>query len=167
MTLVAFLVLPLNGLSGHPLKMSVANLSYDAEKAQYVLDLRVFVDDYLVVMGVIESEYNYDESIAFLPRKSDVRKYLAKHFQLFFNGENVSVQVDKVRTEEMTVYISLKVAETYQPDLVSRVEVHNTVFVEEFSNQRNVLHVDFPGQRRKTILCNKYYPKGEVQFDQE
>lgn len=151
-------------VAAHPLKMSVANLEYDAKSGEYLLDLRMFLDDYLVVTGVIDSEADFTRSLALMPQKAGVRKYLEEHFILYFNDHKVDMKVDKVEVEELTIYVKFKIKEDLGPTSIYSIKIIDSIFTEQFVNQRNVLHVNLPGKSRRSLLFNQFQPEGELSW---
>ncbi|NND07175.1 MAG: hypothetical protein HKN87_12420 [Saprospiraceae bacterium] len=144
--------------------MSVANLHYDSELDKYQIDLRMFVDDYLVVTGVIASESNYQPSMALVPSKREVRKYLDAHLFIALNGQPMDLKVDKVKIEDLTILVVFEGSHPVPPEEITSIDAEDTIFVDEFINQRNVLHVDLPNRTRKSILFNQYERKSVVEW---
>lgn len=136
--------------------MSVANLTYDADKQQYMLDLRMFMDDFLVVTGALEPDANPFGDLIAAPSKNDVKTYLADHLIMFFNGTQVQLKVDKVKIEELTIYVILDIKTDLLPQAITEIRVEDTIYADEFVNQRNMIHISLPGKKRKSLLFNSY-----------
>ncbi len=158
-----FFLVPTISMS-HPLKMSVANLHYDLETAQYTLDLRMFVDDYLVATGVLSEESKYHPSLALRPNKSSVKAYLQDHLSISFNGQLLDLKVDRVKLEELTIFVIFKPIEALPPNAITTITAEDTIFVDHFFNQRNVLHFDFPDRARRSLLFNQYQRDGMIEW---
>ena len=142
-------------ISAHPLKMSVANLSYDPDKKEYLLDLRMFLDDFLVVTGALPESANPFGQLLASPTKNEVRNYLADHFKIYFNNDIVGQKLDKVKTEELTIHVTF-VIKSLDPGAIKSIRVEDTIYADEFVNQRNILHINIPGKSKKTLLFNQY-----------
>jgi hypothetical protein len=143
-------------LGAHPLKMSVANLSYDPIKKEYLLDLRMFLDDYLVVTGALPENANPFGEILASPTKNEVRNYLADHFKIYFNNDLVDQKVEKVKTEELTIHVIFSIKTSLAPDDIKTVKVEDTIYADEFVNQRNIIHINLPGKSKRSLLFNQY-----------
>jgi hypothetical protein len=143
-------------IGAHPLKMSVANLTYDADKQRYQLDLRMFMDDFLVVTGALEPDANPFGDIISAPSKNSVKTYLADHLFIFFNGAQVQLKVDKIKIEELTIYVTFEVNAEITPPNITEIRVEDTIYVDEFVNQRNMIHISLPGKKKKSLLFNQY-----------
>lgn len=144
--------------------MSVANLQYDAEEGEYHLDLRMFIDDYLVVTGVLESESSYQPSLSLVPSKRSVRDYLSEHLFISINGEALQLKVDKVKVEELTILVVFKAEHQIPPDDIISISAEDTIFVDEFINQRNIIHFDFPDKSRRSLLFNQYEREATLEW---
>jgi len=144
--------------------MSVANLHYDAEEGEYQLDLRMFIDDYLVVTGVLESESSYQPSLSLVPSKRSVRDYLSEHLFISINGEALQLKVDKVKVEELTILVVFKAEHQIPPDDIISISAEDTIFVDEFINQRNIIHFDFPDKSRRSLLFNQYEREATLEW---
>ncbi len=151
--------------SAHPLKMSVANLSYDESNERYELDLRMYIDDFLVVSGLLENEYQYRPSLASVPSKKMVANYVEENFKIRVNGRDIELEVHRVKFEELTIYVTFRMMDIVQPESIETIEVQDSIFVDRFVNQRNVIHVEIPGIRRRSLLFNKHQQKGVLEFD--
>lgn len=149
----------------HPLKMSVANLSYDESRERYELDLRMYIDDFLVVSGILEHESQYRPSLTSVPSKSVVAAYVEENFKISINDVALDLEVHRIKFEELTIYVTFKIKDIVKPGNIDTIEVKDSIFVDRFVNQRNVIHVEIPGVRRRSLLFNKYQQEGILTFD--
>ena len=148
----------------HPLKMSVANLTYDEKKAEYHLDIRMYMDDFLVATNPeLETTPNIDFTLL-VPSKSNVRAYLEEHLEVIFNDQVQPMKFAKMKIEELTVYVEYTIKNNIIVSSLNKIQVKDSVLVDKFSNQRNVVHVELPGKKRKTLLFNSHYRELEISF---
>lgn len=136
--------------------MSVANLTYDRSKKEYTIDLRMFLDDYLVITGSLKHENNPYGQILSTPSKGEIRDYLNSHFKIYFNDQLVELKIGKVRTEEVTIHVVIEIKTELAPEQIKEVKVEDTIYVDRFINQRNVIHISLPDKSKKSLLFNKY-----------
>jgi hypothetical protein len=136
--------------------MSVANLSYDDSNKTYLLDLRMFLDDFLVVSGGLPAGVNPYGKILSAPSKSDIRDYLAKHLIIYFNDQPILLKVEKIKTEDLTIHISFEIENDIPPDAITQIRVEDTIFVDVFFNQRNIIHISLPGKKKRSLLFNQH-----------
>ena len=144
--------------------MSVANLTYDKANDRYDLDLRMYIDDFMVVSGIINDESQYRPSINSVPSKKLVEEYIEKNLDIRINGEPVDLSVAKIKFEELTIYVTFKLKDMIAPGQINTIEVKDSIFVDRFVNQRNVIHVEIPGLKRRSLLFNKYQQEGTLDF---
>ncbi len=144
--------------------MSVTTLSYDPERGDYLLDLRMFLDDFLVVtVGGSESDYQ-PNSIFKKPSKSSIKQYLSKNLKISVNGKALDLKVDKIKFEDLVIYVTFDVNELPEPDIIYGIEATDTIFVDEFVNQRNVLHIELPNRKRRSLLFNSHYRNASLNL---
>ncbi len=144
--------------------MSVVNFSYDLENGEYVIDLRMFLDDFMAVMTGQDETNFQGNSLLLVPSKKEVKDYLTENFQLVINDMPVDLQVRKVEIEELTIYVTFKSPDLIPPSEIKKALVRNSIFVDRFVNQRNVIHFNLPERSRKSILFNSHKREGEIQF---
>ncbi len=145
--------------------MSVANLSYDESRERYELDLRMYIDDFMVVSGILEHESQYKPSLTSVPSKSMVAAYVEENFKISINNQELDLEVHRIKFEELTIYVTFKIKEIVEPGHIESIEVKDSIFVDRFVNQRNIIHVEIPGLKRRSLLFNKYQQEGVLDFD--
>ena len=137
--------------------MSVATLSYLEEKESYQFDIRLYIDDLIVATeGELPDAINVNWSMI-APGKAIVQSYLKDHLNLSLNGVVQELKFGKMKVEELTVYVVYLVKSDLAPSTITQIDVTNTVLVDEFTNQRNVVHVELPDKKRKSMLFNRYH----------
>ena len=90
------------------------------------------------------------------PTKNEVRNYLADHLKIYFNTDLVDQNVDKIKTEELTIHVIITMKTSLDPDTINSVKVEDTIYSDEFVNQRNIVHINLPGKSKKSLLFNQY-----------
>lgn len=145
--------------------MSVANLSYDESRERYELDLRMYIDDFMVVSGILEHESQYKPSLTSVPSKSMVAAYVEENFKISINNQELDLEVHRIKFEELTIFVTFKIKDIVEPGHIETIEVKDSIFVDRYVNQRNVIHVEIPGSRRRSLLFNKYQQEGTIEFD--
>ncbi len=144
--------------------MSVSTLSYDVDKAKYLLDLRMFFDDFMVVnFGGAEADYQ-PNSILKRPSKGLIEDYVLQNLSIIVDGEIVTLKIDKIKFEELTIYITFELSTLKAPAEIESIIVKDTIFVDRFVNQRNVLHIELPNQSRRSLLFNAHQREEEITW---
>jgi len=134
--------------------MSVANLNYDESQKVYQIDLRMFIDDYLEVIGVAPEPGSPYVSLKLKPLKKDVKKYLDQHLFIYFNGELIPLKLSSFKLDDFTIQVTYVLESDLTPNQVEQIKVVDTIYLDEFSSQRNIIHVNFPGRSRKSLVFN-------------
>ena len=144
--------------------MSVSTLCYDVDKAKYLLDLRMFFDDFMVVnFGGAEADYQ-PNSILKRPSKGLIEDYVLQNLSIIVDGEIVKLKIDKIKFEELTIYITFELSTLKAPAEIESIIVKDTIFVDRFVNQRNVLHIELPNQSRRSLLFNAHQREEEITW---
>lgn len=129
-----------------------------------MVDVRMFIDDFLVATDSSLSLTSNVDFTMLKPRKSSVRDYISKHVEVIINGETQVLEFDKMKIEELTVLAILQFKSDIPPAEIAQLKVTTTVLVDTFPNQRNIFHVELPGKKRKSLLFNQYYRENEIRY---
>ena len=116
----------------------------------------MFMDDFLVVTGVLEPDANPFGDLLVAPSKRNVKNYLADHLFISFNEVPVELIIDKVKIEELTIFVTYHIDAEILPGDLTKVKVEDTIYADEFVNQRNIIHINLPGKKRKSLLFNQF-----------
>ncbi len=144
--------------------MSVTNLGYDLKKGRYQVDLRMFLDDFLDVQGQLPPSGPLGQSMLVAPTKASVKSYVADHLEITLNDRPVALEVDKVKIEELTIFVTFKVKDAVPPSEIVRIKVRDSIFVDKFANQRNIIHIELPDRRRRSLLFNTHQREEEIAW---
>lgn len=148
----------------HPLKMSVANFTYLEEKRIYQFDIRLYIDDLIMATeGELPNAINVDWSMI-APGKAVVRSYLDEHLKISLNGTEEELKFSKMKVEELTVHVIFTIKSEVIPSFVKTIDITDTVLVDEFVNQRNIVHIELPGKKRKSVLFNRFHRTGSAEY---
>lgn len=145
--------------------MSVANLTYDQDKQEYKIDLRMFLDDYMVIMGSLQEENNPYGQILSTPTKGEIRNYLDEHLKIFFNDQPIALKVNQVKKEDLAIHVILEIKTELAPVDLKVIKVIDTIYIERFNNQRNLIHINLPEKSKKSLLFNKYQRELTATWD--
>ncbi len=128
------------------------------------MDLRLFADDFLVVIGLLPPGTELYGPPPIVPSRAEVRDYLTQHLELYFNGEKIDISVNKSRVDGITLHVTISIDSKLPPSALQSVRVVTTIFVEQFMNQRNVFHIELPGKKRKSLLFGYYERDVEAKW---
>ncbi|MBX2815969.1 MAG: hypothetical protein KTR24_08225 [Saprospiraceae bacterium] len=138
----------------HPLKMSVAHLTH-LDSTSYEIELRIFIDDLIVgTGGKLPSRPTPWSEVA--PKAKKVDTYLSSRLALSINDQSIDWNFDHMEVEEIAVACYLRFECAYLPEEITRIEATNSILVDNFVEQRNVLHIELPNSRRRSLLFNTH-----------
>ncbi len=132
----------------HDFHTSLAEMRYNPSSKALEISIRVFTDDFLAAI----EKANPDKKVIIESSESDVlvEKYFKKHFA-FVKGEEVifgNYIGKEVEPDASWIYIELKDASRLKGS-----KMLNTIFLELFDDQNNVVNIIYP-EKKKSILFN-------------
>lgn len=135
--LVVF-ILYLFNLSGHEYYLSVSTLKFIENGIE--IEIRVFKDD-------LEKVVNDDfENLQKNPQK--VYEYFEKHFLLYANDRPQKILFEGLKDKNDAAVVIGRL----MVDIQSSFKVVNTIFIKDFSTQKNVLHIYRNDRIKTTVL---------------
>lgn len=162
---IAFLflltLLPLFGFTAHKFYVSITKIEYVQEKKSLQIISKVFIDD---IEDVLQERY--DKSIVLASNnegkreKLVIEKYVLQKMSIWINGEKATL--DYLGYEYHTDVIKIFI-EVPNISKLNSFEVENTMLMELFPEQQNIIHFrnnDF----RKSLVIEKENPKGLLKF---
>lgn len=123
---------------------------------------KIFWDDLEVALSK-----EFKEKVDFLKPKdkakleSQIKTYLLKHNQVWVNGKLLTLNYLGHEVEEDAAWFYL---ESSQVETPKTVEMKNTVLLEDFEGQQNIVHVYFQSKSPRSMLLGKGEEKGKVEF---
>jgi hypothetical protein len=146
----------------HPFFISLTEMRYNPNTKKMEIAQKIFWDDLEVALAK-----DFKESVDFLNPKdktklnNQIKTYLLKHNQVWVNGKPLSLTYLGYEVDEEAAWIYM---ESSPAELPKTVEVRNTILVEEFSGQQNIIHVYFQSKSPRSMLLGKGEEKGKVAF---
>lgn len=153
-----FALLPL--LPVHDYHVSKTNVRYVAESNQVQVEMHLFVDDIEADMAAAGAPDNLEigTKIQHPDGERYLTNYLEKHFRLKWNGEGLPLEIVGYELDDdlhgLWVYQVAAVTEApVQIDMV------NTIAVETFPDQKNIVKLFNGKDRAATLLMSKGRPE--------
>lgn len=146
----------------HPFFISLTEMRYNSQSKKMEIAQKIFWDDLEVAMG-----NELEEKVDFLKPKdkakleSQIKTYLLKHNQVWVNGKLLTLNYLGHEVEEDAAWFYL---ESSQAETPKTVEMKNTVLLEDFEGQQNIVHVYFQSKSPRSMLLGKGEEKGKVEF---
>ncbi len=160
---IILLVLPLiMSTSAHKFYVSTTNVEYVEDKQVIQIITKIFTDDledalqkrYLAQLS-LDSEKENETAIMYL------KKYIKQKLKITVNGEPVEYTY---LGKEYDIDIAKIYLEIENVSNLQSIEIDNTVLIDMFPEQQNIIHLKTPSLKRSFIL-DKTNPKGVLNFD--
>lgn len=142
--------LPHTMVEEHPVHLSVTEIY--AEDAQSDLDFTItfFMDDF----GVAAEYPKYAEAINAGRMTVDelILKHLQKHLKVKANGKDLKYKIKSKESNfpSVTCYLELQKL----PKALNTLEIENTLLLELFDDQKNMVHIRIPGKKQGSMILN-------------
>jgi hypothetical protein len=146
----------------HKFYVSTTNLEYVPEEKSVQIITKIFIDD---VENAIKERYGVETSLDTKKEtKADrefLKKYILQKLQVKVNGkeEDMSYLGVEYDIDIVKAYIEINGVRN-----LKSLEIENTVLMDMFEEQQNIIHIKTPKMRRSIIL-EKENPKGLLNFE--
>lgn len=149
-------------VKAHPFFISLTEIRYNPSSQKMEIAQKIFWDDLEVALG-----NHFDEKVDFLnptdKAKLDrqVKEYLLKNNQVTVNGKMLTLNFLGFEIEEDAAWFYI---ESSTSELPKTVEVKNTILLEDFDGQQNIVHVYSQSKSPRSLLLGKGEEKGKIEF---
>ncbi|GAB4250831.1 MAG: hypothetical protein Kow0027_14460 [Saprospiraceae bacterium] len=131
--------------SFHDFKMSVCEMTFPLENEDLQLKFYLFQDDLKAALYDNPDAPNIDEEKA--------AAYIADHFKISVNGQVATLHFNSMRMKNDQVLLEFTCPGTRFRSPV-QLGVHNTILVEQFRKQVNMVYLNAPGKDRITLMLH-------------
>ena len=151
------LLLNLGWVADHDIHVSVCDIIRKNDNSKIEVSVRVFYDDLLNAVGL-----NIGEELPEDYTGSDdlIEKFLNKNLNISINGKEVKLEYQESISYPPAVWTTLTI-DIAEP--ISEIQVNNTILVDLFDDQVNMVNLRFNGKKevysldKKTQLLNHKY----------
>jgi hypothetical protein len=151
----------LTSAAAHKFYVGVFQMDYVPAKKQVQLTSRLFVDDIEKTLNKKYSKRFYLGSKQELEGAEDyLKKYLAEKMEVSINGK---VQPIKFLAREMEDDVLICYFTIPATSAVKSIKVSNSILMESFSEQHNIIHAKINGNRKSLLLTNDH-KEGTLEF---
>ena len=154
MRLVGIVLLVLGSSMYHPIHVSVTNIDLDPDKGKMEISVKLFSDDF---QDLIFQKYSVQLQLVDRVKPDDsieaVNRYLQEALQLEMNGKDLAEPgfVESELNEEATWLFY-----TYDyGKKIRKVRIRNSLMLEKFDDQTNLVIVSWDGKQNGYRLDNK------------
>lgn len=134
----------------HPFYISVCQVDHNPETGALELSFRVFMDDLelaLETMGTDRLRLGTEREA----EKADlyISRYLARHVEIAINGHRVSAAFLGKEVESDAIWCFMEVERV---PVLETMTMTNTLLLETFEDQVNLVHVNANGQKKSLVF---------------
>lgn len=147
----------------HKFYVSVTQIEYIEEQKSLQIISRIFIDDFEDVL-----QDRYDTSLNLSVDNPDdkvdeyIKKYVQQKMVITINGEQV---VSKFIGKEYDNDLMLCYLEVENVESLETIEVTNSILMDVFEEQQNIVHVK-KGEQRKSLMLEDEKPQGMLKFSE-
>lgn len=148
------LVISLSSSTYHPIKISYFELKFSQDNTYIRATFNIFKDDFIqaISQGKIKTENALGKKYNYVLTKKAVRTYLMNHVDLKIDNQSPKFTFKSMKLSEehnrVTINYSIPFLEISQ---VKKIFVKNTVLLEQFPNQSNIIKIRLSNRVRKII----------------
>jgi hypothetical protein len=142
------------GNADHDFKMSVTEVVYKEETKAFEAKVYLFTDDLTATLT--------GDPMAALPASKTIGDYVLKHLELSVNDSKQTLTFQSIRQKNDQVLASFSTPVFTQK--IKKINVKNSLLIEKFREQTNMVYALLPGKGRETEMLNAGDLEGEFSF---
>ncbi len=136
--------------AAHPFYISVCQVDHNPDTGALELSFRIFMDDLelaLETMGTDRLHLGTEREA----EKADlyISRYLARHVEIAINGQRVSAAFLGKEMESDAIWCFMEVERV---PVLETMTMTNTLLLETFEDQVNLVHVNANGQKKSLVF---------------
>jgi len=132
----------------HPFYVSVCEIQHNAADKSLEITLKVFADDLELALSQYQSKPVMVKTIS----NEILEEYLAGRFSLKVDGKNMHLSMIGYETEMDAIWIYMETGLSAPP---AKVTIQNTVLMEIFDDQQNLVHFTSNDKTKSLRLTNR------------
>lgn len=134
----------------HKYYIALTEIEFKEESKSVEMIMNVFIDD---IESVIDKEYDINSQLSYKEEIKNVdyyfKTYLKKHFKISINDQSKNYQYIGKEYDGNIVYFYLEIKDISN---ITKLEIHNSLLVESFEQQQNIIKVKINKQRESLFL---------------
>ena len=134
----------------HKFYVSTVQMNYNTERNKLEVILQVFTDDLeLAIREEVTADFKIDAIVERGTVFPELKTYVNTHWRLMSNDEQLPLEFIGYESDyDITkVYFEIDLAPANEALLFS-----NTIFLQQFSDQKNLTHIKIGGERKSFLL---------------
>jgi len=145
----------------HKFYVSTTNIEFVPSSKSVQIISKIFIDD---IEEALQKRYGKEVSLA-TKKETDadrelLKSYVMQKFHISINGKEATYQYLGIDYETDIVKCYLEITGV---SALKSIEVENTILLDAFDDQKNIIHIKTPESRKSMVLDNDN-PKGLLNF---
>lgn len=136
----------------HKYYLSVTDIAYNKEEASLQMITRLFYDD---LEAVLRERYSKDITVDATSNQEEldiyIKKYLNAKVKIIVNGKEKTLSYLGKRYDDDFVVCYIEITGVSS---IKTLEIENTVLMDAFSDQKNMIHTDILGKKKSLLLVD-------------
>lgn len=150
-------ILPLFAFSAHKYYLSLTQIEFNAKNKSIEVIINVFIDDIETVLNKThQKEFELDTKKELKDSDTYFTQYLKKHIQFKVDEKPVAFNYIGKEYDGDIVYFYLEIKDI---ESVKNIEITNTLLIQEFSEQQNLVKSK-ANKKHKSVMLTKKKQKG-------
>jgi len=157
-----FVFIMMSFSAAHKFYVSVTEIEYNEKAESLQIISRVFIDD---MEDLLQTRYDENIRLGKKTESTSVPKYLNKYL-----NEKIEVKIDgklyemkylgkEYEDDMLLLYIEIPEVSSFQ-----KIEIKNAILTDMFSEQKNLVHVNYKGST-KSLILNKVKQEDVLNFN--
>jgi hypothetical protein len=144
----------------HPIHLSVMEVYTEPENEKLGFSITFFMDDF----GVAAEYDKYAPKINSGKMTVDdlILSHLQQHLKVKVNGKSIRYQIREKESNFPAVTCYMEVKEKIRE--VQTIEVENTLLLDMFNDQKNMVHLRIPGKKEGSMILNRKKKSGLAEW---
>ena len=161
-SLLLILFLTLAGFqSAHKYYLSLTQIDYNEKSKALQITMNVFIDDFeLTLNNTYDKLFNLHTEKELEDSQVYIEKYLNQHFKVQLEGQAVKYNYIGRRYEADVIYLYLEIENV---DSVKEIGIENTVLIEFFETQKNLIKLKI-NDKFDSLMLTKKKIRGLLNF---
>jgi hypothetical protein len=160
-TFLLLFLIPFLAFSAHKYYLSLTQIEYNSASKSVEIILNVFVDDIETALNDIHKKsFELDTKDEIANVDSYFYKYVQNHLKFKIDGKSVDYTFIGKEYDADVVFFYLEIVDVQK---VSKIEVDNTILLEHFPKQQNLVKSKV-NKKHKSALLTKKEQKGILNY---
>ena len=144
----------------HPIHLSVLEFYEEKNSSDLGFSITFFMDDFGTAAGYDKHAHAINSGK--MSVDDLIMDYLKQHLKIKVNGKKTKYQIREKESNfpAVTCYMELKIP----AQQLSTLEIENTILLELFDDQKNMVHLRVEGKKQGSLILNHKKKNGLVEF---